>query len=121
MIRRFVGSGVRSLPSMVLTFRVSGNALVAEKQKPSNPFEAYRGYLDFPVRFGLEISFWTFQARFSLTCFGLIWYNSGHKEMVAVLCSTVGRIRLHALSRFGESRWRHLSSAADVAVSASRH
>ena len=36
------------LPSMVLTFRVSGNTLVAEKQKPSNPFEAHRGCLKFP-------------------------------------------------------------------------
>ena len=35
-------------PSMVLTFRISGNALVAEKQKPANPFEAYRGSLKFP-------------------------------------------------------------------------
>ena len=30
---------------MVLTFRISGNALVAEKQKPANPFEAHRGCL----------------------------------------------------------------------------
>ena len=36
------------LPSMVLTFRISGNTLIAEKQKPSNPFEAYRGCLKFP-------------------------------------------------------------------------
>ena len=35
-------------PSMVLTFRISGNTLIAEKQKPSNPFEAYRGCLKFP-------------------------------------------------------------------------
>ena len=31
------------VPSMVLTFRISGNALTAEKQKPRNPFEAHRG------------------------------------------------------------------------------
>lgn len=36
------------LPSMVLTFRISGNTLVAEKQKPRNPFESYRGCLKFP-------------------------------------------------------------------------
>ena len=35
-------------PSMVLTFRISGNTLIAEKQKPPNPFEAYRGCLKFP-------------------------------------------------------------------------
>jgi len=36
------------LPSMVLTFRISGNTLVAEKQKSNNPFEVYRGCLKFP-------------------------------------------------------------------------
>lgn len=35
-------------PSMVLKFRISGNALIAEKQKTSNPFDAYRGCLKFP-------------------------------------------------------------------------
>ena len=35
-------------PSMVLPLRISGNTLIAEKQKPSNPFEAYRGCLKFP-------------------------------------------------------------------------
>ena len=39
---------LRLYPSMVLTFRISGNTLIAEKQKPSNPFEAYRGCLKFP-------------------------------------------------------------------------
>ena len=32
-------------PSMVLTFHISGNTLVAEKQEPSNPFEDARGCL----------------------------------------------------------------------------
>lgn len=36
-------------PSMVLTFRISGNSLIAEKQTPSNPFEKYRGCLKFPA------------------------------------------------------------------------
>lgn len=32
-------------PSMVLTFRISGNSLIAEKQKKRNPFEEARGCL----------------------------------------------------------------------------
>lgn len=36
-------------PRMVLSFRISGNALVVEKPKARNPFEAARGCCSFPA------------------------------------------------------------------------
>lgn len=35
-------------PRMVLTFRISGNALIAEKSEKRNPFDEFRGYCKFP-------------------------------------------------------------------------
>lgn len=35
-------------PRMILSFRVSGNTLVVEKQKKRNPFEEARGCCSFP-------------------------------------------------------------------------
>ncbi len=37
-------------PSMVLTFRVSGDALIVEKQKKRNPFAEARGCLESKAR-----------------------------------------------------------------------
>lgn len=35
-------------PRMVLSFRISGHSLIAEKKTPQNPFETRRGCLAFP-------------------------------------------------------------------------